>query len=58
MAVAQVWKSYLQKLEAEKKPVVLMTLEAFPPEIIENKMVLIKVGDDLKLGIPIQISEW
>lgn len=49
-AFQQVWKSYLQIIEAQKKQVILKILEAFPPEIVGNKTVLIRVGTEAYLS--------
>ncbi|MBA2406921.1 MAG: DNA polymerase III subunit gamma/tau [Chitinophagales bacterium] len=43
-AFQQIWKSYLIKIKSEKKQVVFQILEAFPPEIIDEKTVRISVG--------------
>lgn len=48
-AFQQVWKSYLKLLAAQKKKVILVILETFPPEVIDSKTVLIKVGTDAYL---------
>ncbi|MBA3647588.1 MAG: DNA polymerase III subunit gamma/tau [Chitinophagales bacterium] len=44
-AFQQVWKSYLQKLDGDKKIPVVKILETFPPEIKEKKTILIAVGN-------------
>ncbi|MEO6167015.1 MAG: DNA polymerase III subunit gamma/tau [Chitinophagales bacterium] len=49
-AFQQVWKSYLKIIEGEKKQVILKILEAFPPEIVGNKTVLIRVGTESYLN--------
>ncbi|MBK6481946.1 MAG: DNA polymerase III subunit gamma/tau [Chitinophagaceae bacterium] len=49
-AFQQVWKSYLKIIEEEKKQVILKILEAFPPEIVGNKTVLIRVGTESYLS--------
>ncbi len=49
-AFQQVWKSYLKIIEVEKKQVILKILEAFPPEIVGNKTVLIRVGTESYLS--------
>src|SRR5262249_40263217 len=41
----QVWKSYLEKLEAEKKIPILKILETFPPEIQDGNTIQIAVGN-------------
>jgi DNA polymerase-3 subunit gamma/tau len=50
-AFQQVWKSYLQKLLSEKKQVIFQILEAFPPEVVDNKAVLICVGTEAHLNL-------
>ena len=49
-AFQQVWKSYLSLLEGQKKHVILKILEAFPPEIVGSKTVLIRVGTESYLS--------
>ncbi|MBA2422399.1 MAG: DNA polymerase III subunit gamma/tau [Chitinophagales bacterium] len=43
-AFQQIWKSYLLKIISEKKQVVFQILEAFPPEILDDKTIMIRVG--------------
>ena len=49
-AFQQVWKNYIAKILEEKKQVVFQILEAFPPEMVNNKKVLIRVGTESYLN--------
>ncbi len=48
-AFQQVWKTYIQTVEAEKKTYLLKILETFPPELSDHKTILLKVGNDAHL---------
>jgi DNA polymerase-3 subunit gamma/tau len=45
-AFQQVWKSYIATVVNEHKTYLLKILEVFPPEVVENKTVLLTVGND------------
>ncbi|HYV90449.1 MAG TPA: DNA polymerase III subunit gamma/tau [Chitinophagales bacterium] len=48
-AFQQVWKSYIATVVTDRKTYLLKILEVFPPEIVENKMILLRVGNDSHL---------
>lgn len=48
-AFQQVWKNYVELLVQEKKTYLVRLLEVFPPELTENRAIIIRVGNDSHL---------
>lgn len=48
-AFQQIWKTYIATIEKEHKTYLLKILEVFPPELIDKKTILFRVGNDSHL---------
>ena len=48
-AFQQIWKNYIATVEKEHKTYLLKILEVFPPELVDRKAILFRVGNDSHL---------
>lgn len=48
-AFQQIWKNYIATVENEHKTYLLKILEVFPPELVDKKAILFRVGNDSHL---------
>src|SRR6185295_6707269 len=48
-AFQQIWKNYVATIQNEHKTYLLRILEVFPPELVDKKAILFRVGNDSHL---------